>query len=218
MIFFQKSTLLAEKIAKMDLSTSKSTPSKPTEQFHNIFSNYKWDNSMICTNIRENKLTPLFQPHDKNQENKTYCPICYYHYPKINLTCCCQKSICTECFAANVNLPPDCKCPFCRKPLKVTPNHGVDTAPDEEQTVQDDDYEQTPDLIDGMPDGYIAIAFQYPEYDKLVNTLYKKNIPQPVVLEIIQLSIQKNACSNFIVNLADDDFSSEEIKTILRES
>lgn len=45
------------------------------------------------------------------------CPICFLHYPQVNITGCCAASICTECYLQI--RPPKEKssaCPFCNNP------------------------------------------------------------------------------------------------------
>ena len=202
----------------MNLTTSQSTPNKEEEKFNGIYKDYKWDNNTICENIRQNKLTPLNPPSDKkNSQNQTYCPLCYYYYPRINLTTCCNKSICTECFAAFINKPPNCTCPYCHKTgLNVTPNHDSKTAPDESPKEDEDDYLLNPNLMDGIPDDYVAIGYSFPGFDNLINALYKANFTPDQVINIIQS--MKHASQDVVIDLAQQGMPASDILAILNEA
>ena len=70
--------------------------------------------------IIKGKLAPLEdgvdteQPKSKTEE----CPICFLFYTEVNITLCCKKFICSECY---LQLCPDLgethrTCPFCNSP------------------------------------------------------------------------------------------------------
>ena len=188
----------------MNLTLSKTTPKTPQERFQFDYKNYKWENSIICTNIRQNKLTPLYQPQDeKTGESKTLCPLCYYYYPKINFTTCCNQSICTECIAKYIEKPPNCVCPFCRKNgFQVTPNHVKEDEEDVEP-------EPSPSPLEGLPQEYVEIARLYMKYDDFIAELYKLKFTRD---EIVLLIDSLNSVSpEFILDLAKEGMSAIEI-------
>lgn len=98
-----------------------------------LYSTCNWDEKTIRRLIGDGKLAS--RPPSKETDGQHECPICFFHYSQINVTVCCQASICTECYlqlqpyqkpnaSSTAHKPAKTQvnvCPFCNAPkLSVT--------------------------------------------------------------------------------------------------
>ncbi|KAJ5073254.1 protein sip5 [Anaeramoeba ignava] len=89
---------------------------KPTGLYPNI----KWDPHIVKKLVTKSLISPLYPPQtEKKDINHEECPICFYLYPTINYTSCCNHKICSECFLQITPSKPTAEnlCPFCQKPF-----------------------------------------------------------------------------------------------------
>ncbi|KAJ3437713.1 protein sip5 [Anaeramoeba flamelloides] len=104
------------KATKFSFKKARKRNFKPT---HEIYSNVKWKKSQVKKVIRKKKLSPIFLPSDKQGGcSIVECPICRYFFPVVNLTACCKKPICTECYlqiCPQLISESSDRCPWCRK-------------------------------------------------------------------------------------------------------
>jgi hypothetical protein len=82
-----------------------------------LYDSCSWDPKTLKKLIIEKKLAPIFVGTGECKEDLDECPICMLYYPFLNLSNCCKKSICTECFT-QVRRPlttesEEDACPFC---------------------------------------------------------------------------------------------------------
>ncbi|KAJ5070789.1 protein sip5 [Anaeramoeba ignava] len=104
-----------------------------------IYEKIKWNENTVKKRIFKKELAPLYPPEsNKTETTREECPICFYFYPTINLTNCCQHSICSECFLQITPNEPtkDNLCPFCQKPnftVKYTGNRPKEEVLREEE-------------------------------------------------------------------------------------
>ncbi|KAJ6229916.1 protein sip5 [Anaeramoeba flamelloides] len=88
---------------------------KPT---YEIYSEVKWKKSKVKKAIRKKKLAPIFSPNDDQDKfSIVECPICSYFFPIANMTTCCKKPICTECYlqiCPKLKSDSSDRCPWCR--------------------------------------------------------------------------------------------------------
>lgn len=85
-------------------------PPSPSSSYPN------WTEGQLLRLISEKKLAPRYAlTTTVPLERETECPICFGEYD-LNLVCCCQQFICTNCFVT-LRKPLDvkCVCPFCEK-------------------------------------------------------------------------------------------------------
>ncbi|KAJ6253556.1 protein sip5 [Anaeramoeba flamelloides] len=87
---------------------------------YEIYPSIKWSQIRIKGLIQKKKLAPIFPPEDDPTETFAIeCPICNYFFPITNMTNCCKKPICTECYLQIVpfgtpDQPTTEQCPWCR--------------------------------------------------------------------------------------------------------
>ncbi|KAJ6231742.1 protein sip5 [Anaeramoeba flamelloides] len=92
---------------------------KYTKPTYEIYEEISWDCGFVKKQILQKKLSPLFEPSGNSTKfSNCVCSICYYYFPILNQTHCCNKGICTECY---LQIQPKKQatskdlCPFCRK-------------------------------------------------------------------------------------------------------
>mmetsp|Transcript_38666 Transcript_38666/g.53887 ORF Transcript_38666/g.53887 Transcript_38666/m.53887 type:complete len:275 (-) Transcript_38666:66-890(-) len=92
-----------------------------------LYDSCSWDHKSLKKLIVEKKLAPIFTGNADFQDDSTEeCPICMLYYPFLNVSNCCKKNICTECFL-QIRKPPNLApsndeicCPFC-----MTSNYNI---------------------------------------------------------------------------------------------
>ncbi|CAM9764442.1 unnamed protein product, partial [Chrysoparadoxa australica] len=93
---------------------------KPT----GLYDSCPWDDKVVRKWILDGKVAPRFPSTDAERElnTSTYeeCPICFLTYEGVNLTVCCRKAICTECYLQVKRPRESVVCPFCNGPFRVT--------------------------------------------------------------------------------------------------
>ncbi|KAK8893628.1 hypothetical protein M9Y10_022053 [Tritrichomonas musculus] len=177
----------------MGVTTSSVSPnSSANETIHNLYkkNEYKWSPGQIAANIRRGKVTPIYNgTTERERDNRCFCSICYYFYPKINETTCCGQGICTECLAAVASPPPKERCcPFCRKEnYSIIPN--VEYKQLKNPFVNDEEpLQNLPDTNENLPDDVIALLMQFPNIDQTtVVQLYNDGMSTDQIIEFFEL-------------------------------
>ncbi|KAJ3437506.1 protein sip5 [Anaeramoeba flamelloides] len=98
--------------------TFKKARKKLSQPTYEIYSEVKWKKSKVKKAIRKKRLAPIFSPNDDQDKfSIVECPICSYFFPIANITTCCKKPICTECYlqiCPHLNPCSSDRCPWCR--------------------------------------------------------------------------------------------------------
>ncbi|KAJ5074228.1 protein sip5 [Anaeramoeba ignava] len=101
----------------MGNSKSKVAPHKEFYKPTGMYPKIEWDQKTIRTRIKKKQLAPIYPLQTNKMDSYIEeCPICFYRFPSINRTKCCDKPICTECFLQITPKYPtnENKCPFCQ--------------------------------------------------------------------------------------------------------
>ncbi|KAJ6239161.1 protein sip5 [Anaeramoeba flamelloides] len=86
---------------------------------YEIYSEVDWEQEYVKNLIKQKRLSPIFAPeYEKTKTATQECLICYNFFPILNMSMCCKKPICTECYLQI--RPHKCSkeqdlCPFCRQ-------------------------------------------------------------------------------------------------------
>ncbi|KAJ6235217.1 protein sip5 [Anaeramoeba flamelloides] len=86
---------------------------------YEIYSEVNWEREYVKNLIKKKRLGPIFDPeYEKTKIATQECLICYNFFPILNMSMCCKKPICTECYLQI--RPHKCSkeqdlCPFCRQ-------------------------------------------------------------------------------------------------------
>lgn len=76
-----------------------------------------WTESQLIRLINDEKMAPRYTLSSTiTVDRETECPICFNDFEFLNVVCCCQHLICTNCYI-KLRKPLDfhCLCPFCDK-------------------------------------------------------------------------------------------------------
>jgi hypothetical protein len=82
-----------------------------------LYDSCMWETKAIRRLVGDGKLAARLAGSDNRQtDTDQECPICFLHYPEINMLNCCKATICSECFLQIQNARGGNSCPFCNKP------------------------------------------------------------------------------------------------------
>eukprot|EP01012_Entosiphon_sulcatum_P063202 TRINITY_DN9029_c0_g1_i1.p1 TRINITY_DN9029_c0_g1~~TRINITY_DN9029_c0_g1_i1.p1 ORF type:complete len:265 (-),score=37.32 TRINITY_DN9029_c0_g1_i1:84-878(-) len=101
------------------MGTNSSRIDKTHLQPQGLYPTCQWDLRLLRRLILSKKLAPCTPGTELHSSVAEECPICMLYYVGgLNVTVCCNKGICTECYL-QLNPPATAsQCPFCnRKPL-----------------------------------------------------------------------------------------------------
>jgi hypothetical protein len=110
---------------------------------HRLYDTCQWDDKAIRKLIGEGRIAPRLKGGEyRTNDSEQECPICFLYYSEVNITKCCNASICTECFLqVRPQKEKQSTCPFCncsklqvsvaRKPTEA----DIQARNKEEQTV-----------------------------------------------------------------------------------
>ncbi|KAJ3438946.1 protein sip5 [Anaeramoeba flamelloides] len=120
---------------------------------YEIYPSIKWSQIRIKKLIQKKKLAPIFPPEDDPTETFSIeCPICNYFFPITNMTNCCKKPICTECYLQILpfgipNQPSSEQCPWCRhENFSVTYNENLRDKFEDEILLPQEEFDQKLEL------------------------------------------------------------------------
>ena len=146
-------------------------------------SQYKWTPGEIAANIRQRKVTPIYERRPAESPAKPcFCSICFCYYQAINEVTCCNNAICTECLAVCVPKNGQKSCPFCRANIPgIRANVTIDHIHNKSDEQKEED----------LPDELLAIFLQYPNVDRIaVIEMYKAGVPIDEILDLISAENQ----------------------------
>ncbi|GJQ14180.1 hypothetical protein GpartN1_g5971.t1 [Galdieria partita] len=76
----------------------------------------KWTETKVKQLVDSKSLAPRDRGTDEPiGENLDECPICFAYFPMLNTTCCCNKTLCTNCFLHIQRYGKRKSCPFCNQ-------------------------------------------------------------------------------------------------------
>ncbi|GKY96351.1 hypothetical protein MPSEU_000594800 [Mayamaea pseudoterrestris] len=79
-----------------------------------LYPTCKWEDKAIRRLIADGKLASRLRGKElRTSPADTECPICFLHYGEVNVTKCCQASLCTECYLQVRPQRVQAPCPFC---------------------------------------------------------------------------------------------------------
>ena len=104
-------------------------PCTHTTVSRSLYPSCPWDDKAIRRLIGDGKLAGRYKGSDDGLE----CPICFFSYPHVNQTLCCQGLLCTECFLQIKPQKKGTPCPFCNHP-KLSVKICKDS-PEEEEVI-----------------------------------------------------------------------------------
>jgi hypothetical protein len=80
-----------------------------------LYDGCQWDDKAIRKLIGDGKLAArLTGSEHRTSEAEQECPICFLHYSEINVSKCCQATLCTECYLqVRPQKEKSSSCPFC---------------------------------------------------------------------------------------------------------
>ncbi|DAZ97917.1 TPA: hypothetical protein N0F65_007258, partial [Lagenidium giganteum] len=96
----------------------RSSGSKDLDRFTHptgLYPTCPWDQKSARRLILDRKIAPRFPGRERAESSATHeCPICFMYYPgSLNISVCCQKAICSECFLQMKPPKKIVSCPFC---------------------------------------------------------------------------------------------------------
>ncbi|KAJ3433086.1 protein sip5 [Anaeramoeba flamelloides] len=120
---------------------------------YEIYPSIRWSKRRIKKLIKKKKLAPIFHPEDDPTETFSIeCLICNYFFPITNMTNCCEKPLCSECYLQILpfgipNKPSSEKCPWCRhENFSITYNESLRDKFENEITLYQEDSKQKLEL------------------------------------------------------------------------
>ncbi|KAJ6251264.1 protein sip5 [Anaeramoeba flamelloides] len=144
----KRSQKTKKKSKKSKISLKKASKKNFVPTFE-IYPSIKWSQIRIKNLIQKKKLAPIFQPEDDPTETFSIeCPICNYFFPITNMTNCCKKPICTECYLQILpfgipNQPSSEQCPWCRhENFSITYHHNLRRKFEDETVFSQEEFDQ----------------------------------------------------------------------------
>jgi len=84
---------------------------------NNLYGTLRWDLKVVRKLIIDKKVAPFYLGKSEPGPEGDYeeCPICFFNYQGgLNISKCCRKGLCTECYFSCQLPDVGVACPFCR--------------------------------------------------------------------------------------------------------